>query len=693
MQVLILLGAMGTGMVVLPRRAAAFAGQDGWVVALGLTVLGAGLAFLMLRAAGVRPGASFIGYAGYALSRPAAFLCGGLLWVKLVVSAGLEMRLFLLIARQVLLRETPMFVVGFVMLFVCTYAAVKGVETRARTAEVLVLVWVLPLVFLFVIALVDMDFSNLRPVFTAPPERLLSGIWRLGFVFTGLECLLLVSPYIARGKKAGRAAAGAVGLAGLIITAFTVITLAKFGTGVADEPWPVLRMMDMLNLPGPFIGRQEALLFGFWIVTVFALVNALLFFGGGLLEEMGELGVRSLELGVKKKKQIRFVCTAVTALGAFVVSCLPWGEEEIYRKLDGMYYTGGVFFLLVFPLLVLLGAALRKRGDGCKGNMVGGVKGVLLVLFIITPLFFFTGCWDGVEIEERAFVAAVGVDKADLRYTLSVSDGEGYVKTASAETLTEAMHKLDEEAGTRLYYGQAKAIVLGRDLLGDGALVKNAFAVFAQSADIDRQIKVITAKGNAAEALPGLLGTTEGKTEGAHRFAPDLEELHTQLKQSGSVLVPLQTGGAVALKGYTIVETLTPEELRGFLWCMPEKNKNAVITAQYGEGFVSYEVRKHSVSVVFEPCGTVPRVFIEIKTEGSIIESRGIETVHALRLIEGEIAGEVTATLKKLQSVGSDAYNWREHLRKNQYDLYRECGGRWSSIFPRLEAVTRVTAG
>lgn len=753
LQVLIILSAMGTGLIFLPRRVAEYASQDGWAIVLALTVVAMAVAALVVCAARVKPGASFIGYAGYALSKPVAYLFGVLLWGKLVFAAGLELRAFLLITRQVLLNETPLGLVGAAMLAVCAYAAVKGIETRARVAEVLVLVLVIPLVFVFVIALLDIDWSNLQPVFvSAEPGRVLSGTLRLGFVFTGLECLLLASPYIAPGKKMGRAVVGAVGLAGLLITAVTTITLAKFGPAVVDEPWPVLRMMDMLPLPGAFIERQEALMFSFWIITVFALVNALIFFGGRLLGD----GVRSVKKNAsptlrRDKKHPIFVF--ITTAAVFAITCLPLESTEIEQRLDWIYYTAGVFFLLIFPLAVLTGATLRKKISNihrkkektadnsqhryltnaennsqhyCKintadsnqhHNKMNVVKSLFLLLFLASPLLTFSGCYDRVEIEDRVFVVAMALDKANsddendtARYTLTVltsasepstskpseDDGDDtqiQAKKATGQTLTEAMHKLNEQANTRLYYGQVKLLVLTEMFLEDAALVKNTITTLAENPEIDRQMQIFALHGGEKSIV---MEEFLQKIKGRVKFLTDLDTISKQLKDNAAALIPCYPEGAVVLKDFVKATTLTADQLRGFLWCMPEMNEDAVVTALHVDNPIPFTPDTHRVNVRFvEYSNSSPyaslRVIIDVHISGQAIEMPDTTTLEfAKLLIAKEITDEISTTTALLQAKSLDAYHWLDHMRKKQYDLYRQYHHRWEEIFPKLEIIPHV---
>jgi len=376
LQALIIVASIGTGVIVLPRRVYEYADADGWLIAIGLTMLAMVVTALVSTAARLRPSDNFIQSTGYFLTRPVAYILAAVFWLKLVFAAGLELRVFMLVVKEVLLKQTPLMATGITMLVVAAYAAVKGIETRARVAELLLALMVIPFVALIVLAARDIDLSNLQPVLTTPTQTLVNGTIRLGFMLTGLECLLLVSPYIHPRKNMRRAAVSAVGISGIIITLITALTLARFGRGVKDLPWPVLSLMDMITMPGSFIERQEALMISFWIITIFVFINALIFFGGVLIKNciVGGRAAKGTVADDKRRhapsraNRLWQIGVLVTAIAVFIVTCIPWDEAEIYQRLDFMYLTLGAFFLVVLPVLLMLASILkgknRSNSDG-----------------------------------------------------------------------------------------------------------------------------------------------------------------------------------------------------------------------------------------------------------------------------------------------------------------------------------------
>jgi len=820
LQVLIILSAMGTGVIVLPRRAAEFlpeGTQDGWIFAVGLTVLamivgalisaavraaqkvaevarenarlGEGLSdegsvhsaaslseernvhssasaeldgespsgsssALMGAAAApteemhVPSSPSFMESAAILLTKPVAIILGVIMWVKLVFAAGLELRIFLEISREVMLPNTPVFIVSAVMLATCAYAAAKGMETRARVAEVLFGLMVLPFIFLFVVAIMDADFSNLQPMFVADARSMVYGSIRLGFILTGLECLLLVAPYVPRERSLMRAVVSAIGLAGLIITAISVITIASFGRGVASMPWPVLSMMDVIDLPGAFIERQEALMFGFWIITAFALANALLFFGGLLVHDIFNA---DFNYEATKPRRISFRTGVIaTTIAVFAVSILPITRDQIYSYIDYMYMTTGAFFLVILPLVLLISAKLMGRNKKRNKNFAKTTAKVTsFILFLTLTLTTFAGCWDKVEIEKRAFVVAVGIDKAhsddendEKKYivTLSVpmfyeknendnpmeeNDNEDekipppHIKTATGQTITEALKKLDAKNDKHLYYGQTKLLILGTSLLEDSELLQGAIYAMENKLEAPRRIHVLAAKDPkeilstkpAGEILTGsyIAEIYRDKNKlGGTAFALDFERLAHHDHSEGAIIPKIERHkgelrllGAVVMRDCEKKGRLSPDELQGFLWSFPSGNKGAVITTQNPENkhpcYVSMKIETHKANVAFENTSP-PRVIVKIHATGTVYDLSEIaqESKETRKKLEAAfaqvISQEITTTVATLQKeYAVDGYNWKEHLRKKNYPLYTQHSENWQELFPKLEVIPQVT--
>jgi spore germination protein len=357
MQTLAIIDIFGTGVIALPRRAAEYAGADGWIIIILIT-LGALLAAHIMASVGhLHPSRSFVSCMETILSKPVAKVIGIVFALKLMANCALELRVFGEIVRENMLPRTPFLAIVIAMSAVSAYAASKGYEARARIAQILFPIIFLPLILIFVLALRDVDYTNLLPVFTVSPKNALTGAFKLGSSFTCLELLLIAHPFANRPKSVRKGINGAILFTGALMLATTVITLAKFGPfDVKRHLWPVLDVMDLVELPGSFIERQDALMLSFWILSNFAIMNSCLFFSSILLKDVFGKGKHSCYI-------------IASSLIVAIASMSLKNASQAAPLIDKLYLSFGIAFMYGLPLVLLAVGKLRglPKGGGIDG--------------------------------------------------------------------------------------------------------------------------------------------------------------------------------------------------------------------------------------------------------------------------------------------------------------------------------------
>ena len=351
LQTLLIIEIFGAGVIILPRKAAQYAGQDAWVLITITTILAVCSVYLMTGVGRLYPQSSFISIASNLLSKPVGRLIGVLFIAKLLFNCAIELRLFGEILRQSMLPRTPFTVICAIMISISAYAAAKGYEARARLAQILFPLLFIPFVFVFFLGLFEVDLTNLMPVFTARPDNILLGSVRVGTAFTGLELLLLVTPFAVRPLSVRKGMIQAVIFVGALMIFVTTVTIAKFGPlEVTRQLWPVLEMMDFIDLPGSFIERQDALFMSFWIISIFAIINASLFFSAILLRDVLEVGKHWFYI---------VLCMPIVLAGAYIMPSVV----QVDYLMDIVFFTVGIGFMIVIPAILLIVATLRKVSD------------------------------------------------------------------------------------------------------------------------------------------------------------------------------------------------------------------------------------------------------------------------------------------------------------------------------------------
>ncbi|MDR2940440.1 MAG: spore germination protein [Clostridiales bacterium] len=350
LQILLILDIFGTSVVTMPRILAGYTSQDGWVLIIPAVLLGIIYVALITSASSISPGESFFNLCAFVAGRPLAYLISLLLAAKMILVAAFEIRRFGEVVSQELLRATPFYIICLTMLAISAYAAAKGFETRARLAELLILVVLVPIALTFLIDAFDVDYSNLLPVGRLPGTNYLKGAYVASFAFSGLEMLMVAAPYVVNPGKIKKASMQVVIALGAMFLAVTIITVARFGPiEIKKQMWPVIEIMDAINIPGSFIERQEALIMSFWIISVFASVNAGLFFSSLLLKDVFKKGGHS--------SYMLFIAPVI-----FLVAYMPKDIFEVDRHLKLLNFSLGAAFLFVIPLALIIIAKIRKVG-------------------------------------------------------------------------------------------------------------------------------------------------------------------------------------------------------------------------------------------------------------------------------------------------------------------------------------------
>jgi len=352
LQILLILNIFGTGVLTLPRRAAIFANQDGYVSVLIAVLFAAVLSLIVTTVAGRYEKDSFFDYCGSLLSKPIAYLLSIGFVVKLIINLALELRFFGEIVRQTLLESTPFWVIASLILVIGGYAASKGYETRARLGEMFVLVVFVPIIVIFVIASFKANAENVMPILKTPINNLALGAFYSGMSFTGIELCLLAFPYLNTPQKARNGVFFAVIAIGALMVVIAFLTIATLG---ADDTkiqlFPMLQMMDQIEVPGSLLERQKAFIMSFWIVSAFFIVNAYLFFSSLLMKSTFKKGTHSGYI---------WISAAAVLIISLLVKTLS--DAETYMKL--MFVTFDLFYLVLLPVLLLVAGSIKKLITG-----------------------------------------------------------------------------------------------------------------------------------------------------------------------------------------------------------------------------------------------------------------------------------------------------------------------------------------
>ena len=343
MQALLFLEVLGFGVLVAFPNIVGRLGHAGWVaivLSLGIALL---LTLLMSSLGSRYEGLSFQEFCSKLLGKPIGALVCVVFFARLAILASVYLKKFAEIVQITMLPNTPNFVVIIAIVALCGYGASKGIETRGRVAELLILIAVLPLAFAIAILVRGADFSNLLPIIShTNPEDVGIATFHAIFAFNGLELILLMAPFVANPKSMRKSAIKIVLAIGIFMMAITILAIARFGQSINNYTNPILKMLDTISFPGTAVDRQGAFIMAFWIISAYAIINACLFFTAEILKGM-----------IKKEHSKGFLWPCM-----LLVVALALVPKDFYM----INMMLGVATMAAIPFVLLVAKALRKKG-------------------------------------------------------------------------------------------------------------------------------------------------------------------------------------------------------------------------------------------------------------------------------------------------------------------------------------------
>ncbi len=341
---------IGTSTMLLPVSRA---GRDAWIAVLLATAGGVGLFGLYAAIVRVSGGKTIIGAARLAFGPALGAAIGALyIWFFLHLGSLVLRNLVELYATAIMLR-TPVLVFAIVITFLAAWSVLLGIEVIARTAEILTLLLLLGKILLEVLAFATPDLIHLErllPILENGPLPVVQGtVPVLAFPFGETVLLAAILPYLMPRRHGWRIAAGAMGLAGLLLFAVVVRDLAVLGpTEFSRQTIPSLSSLTLISI-GEFVQRIDAIVLVVWTYGIFAKYTITYYILSSSLAELLHLSAYRplvLPLGI-----------ILVTLSLLVYE--NFGEMASFA-MNG-YPAYAFVFEIALPLLILAGVILKAR--------------------------------------------------------------------------------------------------------------------------------------------------------------------------------------------------------------------------------------------------------------------------------------------------------------------------------------------
>lgn len=238
------------------------------------------------------------------------------------------------ITRQYLIRDIPAWLVLAVLAALAVYGLFTGIEGRGRMYEILFWFVLLPFFFLFLLAAHNVEPDRWVPVFCAEGSQILKSSYLVFTFLAGSVFLPMLSEGVYEHADMTRVLKQGFLFSVCANLALFLVLIGIFGTQtVATMKEAVLAMTAMVKVPGGFLERQDALLCGIWLISIFAFVENALYYAVWCMKRLGGKRARGWFLPAAA------VCVYVLAL------CM-------YRSGRVVSMLSHIYLEIVVPVLV-----------------------------------------------------------------------------------------------------------------------------------------------------------------------------------------------------------------------------------------------------------------------------------------------------------------------------------------------------
>lgn len=385
---------LGTGTLLLPQLLAARTGQDGiFSIALAVAV---GMLFLAILKELLKNMKG--SYADYLKEQLPGWLAHGILalyvgWFLLV--AGYTAYLFSeLVAAQLVDGIGAPFVL-FSILLLCFYGMMGGIEGRARVYEILFWILLIPFGMMVVSAWKQLDIDYWCPVAERSFGAVGSGSLQIFFFESILFLVLFLQEFVRDGKNTVyKNAKRALLLFGMLLAVLYLTLEGMFGsTMLSGMRFAAVTMMSSVQVSGGFLKRTDALMFGFWFFTLYALMSSMVFYAGNLIGRVR-----------KTEKKLLYVIVLVPV---YFLAFAFYRVEACRQLMENVIWKAGMVFVVLVPVLLFLKNRWMQQGQ--KKRRAGA-----LALVFLSSMLLLEGC-KSTELEDREFPVLLAVeDKEDF---------------------------------------------------------------------------------------------------------------------------------------------------------------------------------------------------------------------------------------------------------------------------------------
>ncbi|TQR19008.1 GerAB/ArcD/ProY family transporter [Psychrobacillus vulpis] len=269
--VILILYGVGTSILNIPASITGEAKQDAWISSILGVVISLLIIKLYITVGNLAPNLSLVEIYEQILGKWIGKLVSLTFIIVTLLAAGELVFYVSNFMRTEIIPETPAYAINILFVLVIVYATYLGIETFARSAEILFPFFVLLFIIFVVLISPQIDFHNVQPVLEVGAKPLISStfIFISGFSLPLFVLLMLFPSIINENKDSGKAFYLGTIIAGIILIIVIALPILVLGAETTSQrTFPSYALAQRISI-GNFLERIEVIMGFMWIITIF----------------------------------------------------------------------------------------------------------------------------------------------------------------------------------------------------------------------------------------------------------------------------------------------------------------------------------------------------------------------------------------------------------------------------------------
>lgn len=373
----------------------------------------------------------------------------------------------------------------------------------------------------------------------------------------------------------------------------------------------------------------------------------------------------------------------------------------------------------------------------------------LLIIFLFLSIFL-SGCWSRKELNELAIATALGIDKTEDGYQVSVqiinpSELAGKEKTGRTEvvrfvekgdTVFEALRMLTTDVPRKVYVAHLRQIILGEELAKEG--IGKVLDILSRDHEMRTDFFISVAKGSSAsdilnvqtalETIPAnkLFSALQSSEKNwARTKSVKLDELISSITSNGKEAVltgiyvygdpdsgskfsnvadvspktGLRIDNLGVFKKDKLLGWLDSDESKGFNY-LTDNVETSVVNVYCDDAKISFETIRSKTDVKGKVENGKPKIGIQVTLEGNIGEVQCMvdltkpETINDLeKKYQNNIKDKMEKAINRAQEdFQSDIFGFGEAIHRADPKAWKTLEPNWEQEFANLDVSIDVKA-